>query len=158
MKPNTWIRRLAYEARRRHAADRVREDVAAARRALISSRALTDLHLAVAADVERFEHRGNGAAPLLTCKNSESSDGFFVSRTDDQEPVRSLTIELDAGVLACCYGNGFSDHKPRKLAVDVSESGAFSFWEEGVHRSFADAAALSGFLLAPVLDRTDRTP
>jgi hypothetical protein len=156
MTSNGWITLLAYEARRRHAADRRREEHAAKRLASVCSRVLAELRCAIALDIERFlAADGNRSGSALTCQNGASPQGFVVSFADDCTGTRSLTVDLNAGTLMCrydCRGTGVHVTNQRRRAIEIGKGGAaLSLREAGLARTFATVEGLSAFLLAPIL-------
>ena len=157
MRSNAWITLLAYEARIHHAADCRREMETAKRLAAVRSRVLADLRCAIALDIEDFLRAdGDRAGPALTCRDGSSAHGFAISRTDAGLRTRSLVIDLEAGSLICCYDQGGSRTggapNPRGITIDIGDGAALSWWDAGLVQRFATTAALSAFLLAPILD------
>ena len=154
---SSWLISLAYEARVRHAADRRRDEVTAARLAAMHTRILASLRCAVAFDIEAFlEADADRDGVTVTCHNGSSAQGFVVSRTDDGIGRRHLNVDLTAGTLSCRYEtrgdaiNGATDH--HVSAIEIAQSGsALSLWNGGRVRTFATVDALSAFLLAPIL-------
>jgi hypothetical protein len=129
----------------------------AKRLAAVRSRVLADLRCAIALDIEDFLRAdGDRAESALTCHDGSSAHGFAISRTDAGLRTRSLVIDLEAGSLMCCYGQGGSQlggaPNPRRITIDIGNDGAaLSWWDAGVVRWFATVDTLSAFLLAPIL-------
>ncbi len=153
MLSSRWIGLLAYDGRLRHAADRRRQDVDAARLASIHSRVIADLRRAIALDIEAFVAAVDQApGSFVTCHNAGSPDGFVVRRVDGSSDARSLTVDLDEGTLRCRYEVTTPAADARSLTVHIAgDGGAVSLWTAGFHHVFATIDALGAFLLAPIL-------
>jgi hypothetical protein len=158
MTANAWIAQIAYEPRRRHAADCRREKATAARLASVHSRILADLRHAIALDIEGFLRKDGSRPGSLICHNTASPEGFIVSRTTDRIGTRRLAVDLKTGTLRCQYetlGTIGSASDQRHLVIEIGNDGvALSLWIRGLVRRFANVDALSAFLLAPILGAT----
>ncbi len=87
MKSNDWIRILAYEARRCHAADCRRNEEADARLAAMRSRVLAELRCAIAAGIDRFLHTGgDGLKTGLPVSPEWTLENWLLRLDSNQQP------------------------------------------------------------------------
>ena len=148
---------MVREACASHAADRHREETRANRLAVVRARVLAGVRCAIALNIETvFEANGDGADSTWTCDNAPSTQGFVVLRDDRRIGARSMAIDLDGAGLTCRYHgchSSIGDAPERdRLTIEMGRDGAtLSIWNGGLSRRFANADALSAFLLAPLL-------
>lgn len=156
MKSNDWIRLLAYEARRWHAADCRRNEEASARQAAVCSRVLAELRCAVALGVDGFlSANRNQPARALTCEDAGADHGFIVSHTDSVGSQRSVTVDLKASSLRCryerCTGAISGALSAGMITIEIHDGAALCSWNEGLMRKFVTVDVLCAFLLEPIL-------
>lgn len=155
-----WIKRVAEDERKRDAA-RVTEGELAARKADLvrrnGQRLIDELRATVTRDVGDFRDEFAGESARDIVVDATSPDGGFLVRKPAPAAV-SLTVtpNLEAGAMVCHYRftltNGLP---PREDRIDVMFTGdggeTLQLKHHGTGQLFATAAALSEFLLVPVL-------
>ena len=155
-----WIKRIADDERRRDTV-RLREDETAARKAELvrrnGRRLIDELRAAVARDVDAFrgEFVGDGSREIVVDATANDG-GFAVRRT--ASPTVSLTIapNLNAAVMVCVFrfavGGGMPPREDRLDVLFVEDAtGVLQMKHRSTGQVFANADALSEFLLVPVL-------
>jgi hypothetical protein len=155
-----WIKRIADDERRRDTL-RVREDELAARKTDLvrrnGRRLIDELRATVTRDVEAFrdEFAGDSARDIVV-EATGPDGGFSVRKPAPAAVSLTVTPNLGAAAMVCHYRftvtNGLP---PREDRIDVMFAGdggeILQMKHQGTGQVFATPAALSEFLLVPVL-------
>jgi hypothetical protein len=155
-----WIKRLAEDERRRDTV-RITEDEMVARKADLvrrnGRRLIDELRAAVTRDAEAFRDEFAGDPARNIVVETTAPDGGFVVRKPAPAPVSlSVTPSLETAAMVCHYRftltNGLP---PREDRIDMTFAGdlgeTLQVRHHGTGQVFANADALSEFLLVPVL-------
>jgi hypothetical protein len=154
-----WIKRIADDERKRDTV-RVREgEVIAQKAALVrlnGQRLVDELRTAVTRDVGAFREEFAGDPSRDLAVEPSMPDGGFVVRKPAPSAV-SLTVapNLESAAIVCHYRFTLADRlPPREDRVELTFTGdggeTLQLKNHGTAQLFADADALSEFLLVPV--------
>jgi hypothetical protein len=154
-----WIKRIADDEKRRDAV-RVKAEELAARKAdlvrLNGRRLLDELLAAIARDVEAFRDEFAGDRNRdIVLESTESTGGFVVRKPGSPAATLTAVPTLAMAAMDCHYRftspNGLPPREDRVelvFAADATES--LQIKTQGSGLSFANADALSEYLLGPV--------
>jgi len=154
-----WIKRIADDERRRDAARRM-EDEAAARKADLvrrnGQRLIDELRATVERDVDAFSSEFPGDAARAVVVDAAPDGGFVVRKGSSAGGSLSVTPNLVAAVAVCTYRfvvtNGMPPREDRLDVLFVEDAtGVLQMKHRSTGQVFANADALSEFLLVPVL-------
>jgi hypothetical protein len=157
---NEWIGRLAEDERKRDDASTRASEAAARKAALVGvhgQRWLDELRAAVVRDIETFRHEFPGDTPRdIVFEAAQDGGGFVVRKPKHPTAAVSIVPHLSTASISCAFRftptNGLPPREDRLEFIFTSNGGSdtLQIKLQGTGQAFADADALSEYLLVPV--------